>query len=75
MRWATSPDHGARNIHNGSKPEGLVVIAFPKCQVHGADCRPFRCKRQTAPPRSPDRLPTTAGVSPPERLILTPRDR
>src|SRR5258708_12317426 len=33
MRWATSPDHGARNIHNGSKPEGFVVISIPLSQV------------------------------------------
>src|SRR6267154_2617414 len=33
MRWATSPDHGARNIHNGSKPEGFVVISIPLAQV------------------------------------------
>src|SRR5258706_6005730 len=43
MRWATSPDHGARNIHNGSKPEGFVVISIPLSQVPwvGPDHHPF----------------------------------
>src|SRR5712664_3229262 len=44
MRWATSPDHGARNIHNGSKPEGFVVISIPLSQVPwvGPDRHPSR---------------------------------
>src|SRR5258708_19184884 len=33
MRWAPYPDHGARTIHNGSKPEGFVVISIPLFQV------------------------------------------
>jgi len=51
MRWATSPDHGARNIHNGSKPEGFVVISIPLSQVPwvGPDATPLRPSMTASP--------------------------